>query len=179
MDILTYYVDLSFYLTDVLYENVSYRKEESWRVSQVEQELITLLEHLSSILVFIGVCVAQSLIFCVVFYRSLFVLFLLAIVFSVLDSDYPFGISKLFLFSSWPEDPWKLLISNMNPFVFNYKLSMYLQNGRRFVSADDYFQSRTTTLYTGRSRIWSSSITVLCPDVWRVCNFVIESNMRS
>jgi len=48
-----------------------------------------------------GVRVTRSLVFCVVFCRSLFVLFLLAIVLSVLlrftDSDYPFGISKLSL----------------------------------------------------------------------------------
>ena len=42
----------------------------------VEQELLlSLLEHLSSPLVFIGVRVAQSLVFCVVFCRSLFVFF--------------------------------------------------------------------------------------------------------
>ena len=50
-----------------------------------------------------GQCsVAQSLVFCVVFYRPLFVL--LAIVLSVLlrimASDYPFGIFKLFSTSS-------------------------------------------------------------------------------
>ena len=46
------------------------------------------------------VIVARSLVFCVVFCRSLFVLFLLAIMFSVLrltNSDYPFGIFKLFI----------------------------------------------------------------------------------
>jgi len=45
--------------------------------------------------------VSRSLVLYVVFCRSLFVLFLLAIVLSVLlrfmDSDYPFGIFKLFL----------------------------------------------------------------------------------
>jgi hypothetical protein len=43
----------------------------------VEQELLTLL-------VFSGVPVIQTLVFCVMFYRLLFVLFLLAIVLSVL-----------------------------------------------------------------------------------------------
>ena len=61
-------------------------------VPLVEQELLTLLEHLSSPLVFSGVRVTRSLVLCVMFCRSLFVLFLLAIVFSVLlwftDSDY-------------------------------------------------------------------------------------------
>ena len=54
-------------------------------------------------LVFSRVRVARSLVFCVVFYKIVvcpFVLFLLAIVLSVLlqfmDSDYPFGIFKLF-----------------------------------------------------------------------------------
>jgi hypothetical protein len=63
----------------------------------VEQELLTRPEHLSSPLVFGKVCVARSLVFCVVFYRSLSVLFHLTIVLSVLQftaSDYPFGILK-------------------------------------------------------------------------------------
>jgi len=50
---------------------------------------------------FSGVYVSRSLVFCVVFCRSLFVLFLLPIVLSVLlqfsASDYPFGIFKSFL----------------------------------------------------------------------------------
>ena len=57
----------------------------------VEQELLTLPEHLSSPLVF---SVAWSFIFCVMFCRLLFVLFLLAIVFFVTVRftafDYPF-----------------------------------------------------------------------------------------
>ena len=71
------------------------------RVSLVDQELLTLPEHLSSTLVISGVCVARSLVSCVVFCRLLFVLFLLAIVWSFLllftDCDYSFGIFKLFL----------------------------------------------------------------------------------
>jgi hypothetical protein len=65
----------------------------------VEQELPTLPDHPSSPPVFSRVRVARSLVFCVVFCRSLFVLFIFAIVLSVLrftDSDYPFGIFKLF-----------------------------------------------------------------------------------
>ena len=61
----------------------------------VEQELLTFPEYLR----LPPVIVARSLVFCVVFCRSLFVLFLLAIVLSVLrftDFDYPFGIFKLF-----------------------------------------------------------------------------------
>jgi hypothetical protein len=68
------------------------------QVSLVEQELLTLPEHLSSPPVFHGIRVSFICMFC----RSLFVFFLLVIVLSVLlrytDSDYPFGIFKLFLF---------------------------------------------------------------------------------
>ena len=65
----------------------------------MEQELPTLPEHLTSSPVLSGVRVIRSLFLCVCFFRSLFVL--LAIVLYVLlrytDSDYPFGIFKLFL----------------------------------------------------------------------------------
>jgi hypothetical protein len=72
----------------------------------MEQELPTLPEHLSSSPVFSGVCVAQSLVFYVMFCKSLYVgffwvLFLLAVVLSVLlrfmASDYLIGIFKPFL----------------------------------------------------------------------------------
>ena len=75
------------------------------RVPLVEQELITLPEHLSSPPVFSGIRVTRSLVLYICFVdRCLsFVLFLLAIVLSVLlqytDSDSPFGIFKLFLLS--------------------------------------------------------------------------------
>jgi len=57
------------------------------------------LEHLCSCPVFSGVRVARSLVFCAMFCRSLFVLFHLSIVLSVLRftaSEYPFGTFKLF-----------------------------------------------------------------------------------
>ena len=66
----------------------------------VEQELLTLPEHLSSPP---GFRVTRSLVLCVCFVNRClsFVLFILAIVLSVLlrytDSDCPFGIFKLFL----------------------------------------------------------------------------------
>jgi hypothetical protein len=64
----------------------------------VEQELLTLPEHLSSNPVFSGVRVAQSLVLWIV--DGFFVLFLLAYVLPVFlrctDSDCPFGIFKLF-----------------------------------------------------------------------------------
>jgi hypothetical protein len=64
------------------------------------QELFTLPEHLSSPLVYSVVYVVQSLVFCVVFCRSLLVLlsFFFTMVLSVLWStaiDYPFSIFKL------------------------------------------------------------------------------------
>ena len=40
----------------------------------VEKELLTLVMHLTSFLVFSGVCVARSLVFCVVLCRSLFLI---------------------------------------------------------------------------------------------------------
>jgi hypothetical protein len=47
-----------------------------WRVPLVEQELLTLPEHLSSPPVVCGVRVAHSFVFCIVFCRSLLSLFL-------------------------------------------------------------------------------------------------------
>jgi hypothetical protein len=73
------------------------------RVPLVEQELLTLPVHLSSPPVFSGVRVTRSLVLyvCFVDHCLSFCTFLLAIVLSVLlqytDSDYPFGIFKLFL----------------------------------------------------------------------------------
>jgi len=70
-------------------------------VSLVDQEQLIFPDHLSSPPVFSEVLVAQSLVFFVVFCRSLFVLLLLTIVLSALlqftASDYFFGIFKLFL----------------------------------------------------------------------------------
>ena len=71
------------------------------RMSLVEQELLTLTEHLNSSPVFSGVRVVRSFVFCVVYIVVCsFVLFLLVIVLSVIlrftDSDYPFGILQLF-----------------------------------------------------------------------------------
>ena len=66
----------------------------------VEQELLTIPEHMSSPSVFSGVCVARSLVFCVVFCRLLFVLFSLSLVIELsalrfTDSYYYlFGIFK-------------------------------------------------------------------------------------
>ena len=71
----------------------------------VEQELPTLPEHLNAPSIFSGVCTARSLIFYVMFCRLLFVLFLYAIVLSVLlqftASDYSFVVFKIFF-------PWSM-----------------------------------------------------------------------
>jgi hypothetical protein len=71
-------------------------------MSLVEQELLTLPEHLTSIPVFSGIRVTRSLVLYVCFVDrclSFCVLFLFAIVLSVLlrytDSDCPFDIFKL------------------------------------------------------------------------------------
>ena len=74
----------------------------------LEQELPTLPENLSSPLIFSVVRVARLLVFSVVFCRLLFVLFLLTIVLSVLrftDSDYSFGIFKVFFFLGQVSNP--------------------------------------------------------------------------
>jgi hypothetical protein len=70
-------------------------------VPHVEQELFTLHEHLSSTPVLSGVRVTWHLVFCVMFLRSLFDLFPLANVFSVLwitASDYPFNSFNIALY---------------------------------------------------------------------------------
>jgi hypothetical protein len=72
-----------------------------WRVSLVEQELLTLSELLSSPPGFSGVRVTRSLVLYVCFVDRCLSFCLLAIVLSVLrytDSDYPFGIFKLYHF---------------------------------------------------------------------------------
>jgi len=62
-------------------------------------ELLTLPEHLSSPPVFSGIRVTGSLVLCLYFIRSLFVLLatMLSVLLRYTESDYPFGIFKLFL----------------------------------------------------------------------------------
>ena len=79
----------------------------------MEQELLTLPEHLSSPSVFSGVRDALSLVVYVCFVDHCFLsyCFLLSIVLSVLrytDSDYPFGVFKLFLLSLKPLKQYEL-----------------------------------------------------------------------
>jgi hypothetical protein len=67
------------------------------RVTHVEQDLLTITEHTSSSPILVGSC------FCVVFCKSLFVLFFFFHLVNILSllrftaSDYPFGIFKPFL----------------------------------------------------------------------------------
>ena len=79
--------------TQFPYQIISCRRIVTRLVSHVEQKLLTLPEYLSSSLVFSGVCVARSLVFCVMFCRSLFVLRFTA-------SDCPSGIFNLFLYDN-------------------------------------------------------------------------------
>ena len=68
-------------------------------VSHVDEDIHTYPEHLSSPQVLRGVCVARSLGFCVIFFGSLFVLFHLAMLLSVLRfmaSGYFVGIFNRF-----------------------------------------------------------------------------------
>ena len=88
--------------------------------SYIEQELLTFLEHLimCSPQVFCGICVAQYSVFCVLFCKSMFVPFLLAIVLSVLPpfttSDCFFGISIFTLCISVKLWGWFFLIFDSN-----------------------------------------------------------------
>jgi len=62
----------------------------------VEQELLTLLKHLSSPLVYSADCVVRFLVFSVVFSKSFVLLANFCLSFD-LRLDYLFGIFKLFL----------------------------------------------------------------------------------
>jgi hypothetical protein len=96
-------------------------------VPLVEQELDILRVHTSSPPVVSRVRVTRSLILSVMFCRLLLKLFLLAIVLSVLlksmESDYPFGIFKLFLnnLASNLLNPTKVI-----PYTLNYISTLLL-----------------------------------------------------
>ena len=82
-------------------------------MSLMEQELLTIPEHLRSVPFISGVRVSRSLVLCVCFVDRCLcfcrVVFSLATVLSVLfrftDSDYAFGIFKLFLYMHDGEEP--------------------------------------------------------------------------
>jgi hypothetical protein len=66
------------------------------RLSKVEQKLLTLPEHLCSHSVLSEIHIAQSLVFCVVFFCSNSLAILLAVL-RLTDSDYPIDTFKPFL----------------------------------------------------------------------------------
>ena len=70
----------------------------------------------------------RSLVLCVVFGRSLFVLNLLVIMLSILrrftDSDYPFGFFKLFLYLLW--EIW----NNICWYLFEFWIKIYLKENQ-------------------------------------------------
>ena len=88
----------------------------------MERELLTLPEHLSSLPIFSGVRVTRFLVLCVMFCRSLFVLwslFFWPLCSSILIT--PFGIFKLFLdfVFTFHYSPDLFCSSNINIVVFN------------------------------------------------------------
>ena len=89
----------------IFQDSVVQRKSEPWFPTGVtsKQKLLILPHHLCPPAVVSEVCIARSIVFCVVVCRSIFVHFLLTIVLSFrlrfTSSDYSFGIFKLFMFS--------------------------------------------------------------------------------
>ena len=81
------------------------------RVPHVEQELLTLPENMSSPPVFSGVRFVRSLVFCIVFCGSLFVILSFIVLSDLLQftaSDCHFGIFKLFFNTSVQLKPLEL-----------------------------------------------------------------------
>jgi hypothetical protein len=119
-------IDDSIYIYIYLRSNLLLRGTRVTRVPRVtrllplvEQELLALPEHVGSHPVFCRARVAQSLFFCVMFCRSLFVLFILATVFRFTTSDYP-------LISFTHSSPCE---SNTNEDLFYRVLLSLLTNG--------------------------------------------------
>jgi hypothetical protein len=97
----------------MIYHRICQKSNTLCSVSRVEQELLTLPQHMSSPPVLCAVRVAQSLVFCVMFCRSLsfcLVRFLLVIV-------CPFVLSVFF---------WSLSVLLSCPFSFGHCLSFCL-----------------------------------------------------
>ena len=101
---------------------IGFVRRVTWRVPLVEQEVLTFPEHLSSPLLCNEVCVAQSLVFCGVFCRSLlfchFIIFVhchrIVCPYSIYDFWLPLRYLQTFLSSLiswqstslWHEKPW-------------------------------------------------------------------------
>ena len=102
------------------------------KMPYVEQALITVPEHQSSSTLISEGRVAGSLVFCAVFCISLFVLFLLVIVLSVLlqftASNYPFGIFKLFLGFKKYNITVSMISKIMEEILRNYKQHIIKEN---------------------------------------------------
>jgi len=84
-----------------------------------EQERLALPEHLNSRVVYGGLRVGQSLIFCVMFCRYLFAI-AIAILLRFMTSDYAFGIFKRFFFINI----YKQVVMK-NSFLFNQVSPLY------------------------------------------------------
>jgi len=69
------------------------------RVSLLENELLTIPDHLGLPPVLIGVRGARSMVICVLFCRTFFVLFVLSVLLWITDSHYPFVIFNLFWYA--------------------------------------------------------------------------------
>ena len=77
------YIIFIFLTSFMTYHRVCVTMIIQW-IPHVEESLLTLPEHMSTLSVVSGVCVARCLVFCVMFCRSLFVPFVVAMVTIVL-----------------------------------------------------------------------------------------------
>ena len=68
----------------------------TWWMPHVEQDLFTLPEHLSSLPVLSGVHVARSLVFCVMFFISLFIWNILVVLFLLIIAVYVWSLQSMF-----------------------------------------------------------------------------------
>jgi len=133
----------------------------------VEQELLTLPKHHRSPSVFNEVCVVWSLVFCVMFCRSLFILLLLAIMLSVLlrfkASDYPFGIFKLFLY-------------RLNSQRFT-TLGLYIKFGlyRILISSGFCLDRLHCWMWWMQYLIWKCIQNISCNCIKNTCVFITDS----
>ena len=119
----------------------------TWRVPLVEQELLTLPEHLSSTPVFSGVHVTRSIVLCVCFVdRCLSFLFFFAIVLFVLlwnmDCDYLYGIFKLFL-----ENIVMPRTTNLQPFKKKPAVKLYCETFLYQTSSETNFCIRNKHVF--------------------------------